>query len=62
MKENSSENDVELVYDLPRALASFWSNQLERIKQCAESPSDRTAPRLACNVQIRFDSDSTDKT
>lgn len=62
MKENSPENDVELAYNPPRALTAFWSNQLVRIKRRAESDSNRTPPRLKCNVQIRCDSDSTNKT
>ena len=62
MKENSPENDVELAYDPPGALTAFWSSQLERIKHRAESNSNRTPPRLECNVQIRCDSYSTNDT
>jgi len=44
----------ELKPDVPRSLSVFWANQLDQIKQRAESHANRTDPGSKCNGQFRL--------
>jgi hypothetical protein len=62
MTTNNSEGEyVALGYDLPKTLAAFWTDQLERIRYRAESEANRTPPCLEGDKQIRFNSGNTNR-
>jgi len=54
--EEPNRRGEELKPDVPRSLSVFWANQLDRIKQCAESHANRTDLGSKRNERFLLDS------
>ncbi len=53
--EEPNRRGEELKPYVPRSLSAFWANQLDRIKQRAESHANRTDSGSNRNGQLRLD-------